>query len=598
MVHPSDDSKSASTDAASRSKVARRPASSTRCIPDPVALVLAILLGFTVAATARGDGVAAADVVLRNARIWTGDPRQPAASALAIRGERLVAVGTDRALRRHVGPQTRVWDLRGQRVVPGFIDAHFHFSAEMVPDLLNSGTTAELLQRIRSLAEAAPAGAWLRSQGWAYSEFPDLLPHRRLIDPLTPGRPAWLMARDGHMALANSKALQLAGITRDTPDPPGGRIERDASGEPTGELKGKAMAMITRLIPPSTDAERRDAVARTMRAAASHGITTVHRLDGGRGDAVSRVLEEGAESGSLKLRIYASVNLDATPEGLDFARTQRARYRGPMLRYGIVKGVTDGTIDAKTAWMLEPYTSGGTGLFYRLPGELRHSVLAYDREGFQLALHAVGDRAIRNVLDLLEEAARINGTSGLRHRIEHLDVPHPQDLARLQPLGVIVSSQPNFAFPDATNLGNYAVLLGPLRMARAQAFRSIDSSGAVQVFGSDYPVSSMDALAAMRTAVERTDLKGQPAGGWYPEQRLDIEAALRHFTVDGAYAGFAERDTGALVAGRYADFAVLSHDILDGRPKSLRDARVQLTVLGGRITWQDPSLRLDERSTR
>jgi predicted amidohydrolase YtcJ len=259
---------------------------------------------------------------------------------------------------------------------------------------------------------------------------PALTPHRQLIDPVTALGPAWFVARDGHMGLANSLALERAGITRETPDPPGGRIERDAQGEPTGELKGRAMDLVIERIPPATDARRRALIERTLKEAASSGITTGHRLEGTRTDPASPILVELAAAHALPIRNYASVPLDATPESLAHARSMRARFQGPYLRYGIVKGTIDGTIDAKTAWMLEPYVGGGTGLFYRLPDEMRAAVIAYDREGFQIALHAIGDRAIRTVIDMFEAAARENGTSGLRHRIEHLDVPNPADLAR------------------------------------------------------------------------------------------------------------------------------------------------------------------------
>ena len=386
------------------------------------------------------------------------------------------------------------------------------------------------------------------------------------------------------MALANSRALQLAGITAATPDPPRGKVERRPDGEPTGELKGQAMELVAQLIPPPTAQQAYDELRRIQSLAAANGITSVqnmHELPPNSLAAVERLLAEG----QLDFRIYTAVSLDAAPAHIERAREWRDKYRGPLMKFGLVKGVLDGTIDAKTAWMIDPYVGGGTGIPYRIPAEVMQTVAVFDHEGFQIALHAVGDRAIQLALDAYENAARVNGTTRQRHRIEHLDIPLRDTLPRMRQLGVIASSQPNFAYPDPTNIENYAVLLGPERAAHSEAFREIDDAQVVQPFGSDYPVSPMDTLRAIRAAVLRETLDGTPAGGWYPAQKISVAAAVKHFTVDGAFASRDENIKGTLAAGKLADFVVISDDILSGKPVALAKARVLLTVMGGRVTY-------------
>lgn len=559
----------------------RRPAILATLGALVAALAIAPLARVAVAATP-----APADTVYLNARVWTADDARPEAEALAVRGDRVVAVGTAAEVRAWAGPATAVVDLQGRRVVPGFIDAHWHFTPGSLPELYDSGTVGELQRRLRAIAARNPGQGWVRSWGWAYADFPDNRPHRRHLDAVLPDRPVWAVARDGHMALANTKALELAGITAATPDPPNGRIERDPDGTPTGEFKESARRLIDRHLPRLTRDETDQALQYTLHQASSYGITSVQsmgELGPGELDAVTRALA----GNRLSVRVYTAVMMHKRPSAQELDRivSLRERHRGPLLRFGVAKALLDGTIDAKTADMLEPYVGGGNGIPMWTARELREAAVRYDRAGFQLALHACGDRAIHAAVDTFEYVIQVNGPKDRRSRIEHIDVPATADLARLRPLGIIASSQPNFAYPDPTNLGNYAVLLGPERMTRAQVYRSIDDSGAIQPFGSDYPVSPMDVLKAIHAAVTRETVEGTPAGGWYPGERISIEAALRHFTRDGAYASFDEKEKGSLTPGRLADFAVLSDDALEG-PATLLTARVLLTVMGGRVTYR------------
>ena len=532
--------------------------------------------------------------IFLNARIWTGVTERPYAEAMAVRGDRIVAIGGTAEIQRLKGPKTAVTDLGRRLVVPGFNDAHWHLTTTDRAELADGGSLAEISKRLRAWAAARPTG-WILGRGWAYDDFPDRLPHRRQLDQLFPDRPVALWERDGHMVLVNSKVLQMAHLDRTAKDPPNGRIERDASGELTGEFKEAAMELVTRLIPPPTA----DAVYRSLQSisatAASYGLTSVQVVNLGLTTTEMNAVERAFRTGNLGLRLYVAVPFDekASDAALAGYVALRKKYPGPLLKFGSAKGMLDGTVDAKTAAMLEPYTGAGTetGIPMWKQDALNRTVARYDSAGLQVLLHAIGDRAIRMALDAFESAATRNHTTGRRHRVEHMEVPSPVDLPRFKRLGVIASTQAMFAYPDATTLGNYAGLLGPVRASRANAFKRVDDAGAVQAFGSDYPVFTMEVLKGMNTAVNRTTAEGTPAGGWFPENRISVEAALRHFTRDAAYASFDEKDKGTLAPGMLADFVVLSKDILAAPPAELLTTKVLLTVMGGRDTYRAPADR-------
>jgi hypothetical protein len=527
------------------------------------------------------------DRVYVNGIVWTGDHDFPRAEAFAVRGERFVAVGSSEEIRRLAGPGTGVVDLGGRFAAPGFNDAHLHFLVLDEADLTEAGDVADLQRRVKAYADANPAAAWVLGRGWGYAAFPDRIPHRRYLDAVVPDRPVFVRERDGHMALANTRALEIAGITRGTADPEHGVIERDAAGEPTGELKEAAMGLVRRHVPEPGPEELYAALVRRMEQAASYGLTSVQNASEVELDVYERLLAEGG----FKVRVYSALPFEKrpSPESLARQRALREKYRGPLLKFGSVKGMLDGVVDARTAAMFEPYVGGGTGIPMWSQEELDAATAVYDREGFQILLHAIGDRAIAMALDAYERAGRTNGTRGRRHRVEHAEVPRPQDVPRFRELGVVASTQALFANPDATTLGNYAVLLGPERAGRANAFRRFDEAGAVQAFGSDWPVFSMEALRGIYCAVSRRTPEGTPAGGWYPESRVSVEAALSHFTRDAAYASFDETLKGTIRAGLLADFVVLSENILEPPAERILRAKVLLTVMGGRTTWRDPA---------
>jgi predicted amidohydrolase YtcJ len=541
---------------------------------------LAVLLGAAVAA-------APADRIFVNGRLWTGDAARPRAEALAIAGDRIVAVGSAKDVLRHRGPQTEVVDLKGRFACPGFNDAHLHFLVLETVDLADVYDLAEIQRRVREYAAAHPEAAWVSGRGWAYGAFPGGLPHRRWLDEVVPDRPVWMLGYDGHTAWVNGRALQAAGITRDTPDPPNGVIVKDEAGEPTGVLKEAAMGLVRSLIPPPSDEDRYRALKLRLDQAASYGLTSVQNASFPAAEmpVFDRVIAEGG----LKVRFYWAIPFlkDVSAEDLARFKGLRETHTGPLFKFGAAKGMVDGVVEAKTAAMFEPYAGGGgDGHADWTQDDLDRTAALYDREGFQIFLHAIGDRAIHMALDAYERAAKANGTSGRRHRVEHVEVPLLSDIPRFGSLGVIASTQALFANPDRNTLEVYAAVLGPERASRAMPFKLLDDAGAVQAFGSDWPVYPMEPLRGLYAAVARKTPEGTPAGGWQPHLRIPVEAALRHFTVDAAYASFEETRKGRLAPGQLAVLVVLSEDILAPPVERILRTRVLLTVMGGRDTYR------------
>ena len=532
-----------------------------------------------------------ADRIYLSGNIWTGVDGRPRAEALATRGSRILAVGTNSEIRKLAGSSTQIIDLKGRFVVPGFIDAHLHFMGGALSldkvDLVNTGNVSEIQRRIAAYVRSHPDAKWIAGRGWAFSDFPGAAPHRKALDAAVSDRPALMTDRDGHTVLCNSRALAAAGITRTTQDPPGGVIERDASGEPTGLLKESAMDLVDKLVLPPAAGQKYAALRKAEDLAAACGLTSVQNAGFDLEDlpVYERLLRENG----VKTRFYSALMMvkDPSPEHVARYRQLVSEHRGPLFRFGPVKGLVDGTVDAKTAAMIEPYTTGGKGLLLWSSEELNRAVAIYDREGFQIMLHAIGDLAVRISLDAFESAGKLNRTSGRRHRLEHIEAPDRADLPRFKALGVIASTQAIFANPDQTTLENFAMVLGPARAALADSFKLFDDAGAVQAFGSDWPVFSFDVLKGIYAAVTRMTPQGTPAGGWEPQGRISTEAALRHFTRDAAYASFDESFKGTLEAGKAADFVVLSDDILAPPPERILKARVLLTVMDARETFLD-----------
>lgn len=539
-----------------------------------------------------------ADVVYANGRIWTGSPDLPWAESMAIQDGRIAAIGSTEEIEAWRGDDTVFHDLAGYFVSPGFQDSHLHIMYKPVNqvDLIGAATLEEVQSRIQSFARANPDRSWITGFGWNYAAFPDQQPLATHIDTVVSDRPVFIKARDGHMSLANSMAMEMASIDAETSDPENGRIVRFSDGTATGELQESAASLVEKLIPPPTPDERYQTLLANMQNAAAAGLTAFHEAGvleeniplferaEGEGKLLQRV--------ELALRMITAENrnivpLDAVNSHIEQAVALRDRLNGQFLRARSIKGMLDGTIDATTAAMFDNFVGTDTaGIPFWEVDTLKEVVALYDKAGFQVILHAIGDRAISEALDAFEYANAENGSRDMRHRVEHAEMPRVADLERFRKMGVIASTQPMFAYPDATVLNNFAVLLGHERAQHADNFALWDTAGVRQVFGSDHPVMTLSVLKGIEAAASRMTESGNPPGGWYPEGRISVESALRHYTSDSAWGVDDDEDRGSLVVGKFADFVVLSENILEIDPTGISEVNVLKTVMHGRTTFE------------
>ncbi|HEU4785999.1 MAG TPA: amidohydrolase, partial [Gemmatimonadaceae bacterium] len=463
----------------------------------------------------------------------------------------------------------------------GFIDSHVHFLdggfGLASVQLRDAKTPQEFARRIAEYAKTIPAGTWITNGDWDHEQWGGALPTREWIDSVTPDNPVWVNRLDGHMALANTAALRAAGVTSATAAPAGGTIVHDARGEPTGILKDNAQSLIERVMPARTPAQEDRALEAAMHYVAANGVTSVHNM-GSWGDLA--VFERAHAAGHLITRIYAAVPLSTWERLRD---TVRARGRGDAwLSIGGLKGFVDGSLGSHTAAMLEPFTDApaDTGLFVNAPEDLYRWTSGADKAGLNVIVHAIGDRAIRTQLDIYERVAREDGPRDRRFRIEHAQHIAPADIPRFAKLGVIASMQPYHAIDD----GRWAEkVIGHERGKGTYAFKSLLDAGTRLAFGSDWFVAPATPLEGIYAAVTRRTLDGANPNGWYPEQKIGVEDALRAYTSGAAYASFDEREKGVLAAGKLADFVMVDRDLTRVSPETIREARVMMTVVGGRI---------------
>ncbi|MDQ5872250.1 MAG: amidohydrolase [Acidobacteriota bacterium] len=549
--------------------------------------VLVATLLFLMAARAPESSAEHADLVLLSAKIWTGDSTRPQATALAARGGRIVAVGSDAEVGKLRGPKTVVVDGKGRRVVPGFIDSHTHMSMGgfnlLAVDLRHTKDPADFTRKLAAFARTRPAGLWMTDGAWDHQVWADpVLPTRALLDPATGDRPACLSRTDGHMAVCNSRALALARVSRETPDPPGGVIVRDARGEPTGLLKDAAMDLVWAVRPARTASEVEEALRIAVRHAAENGVTSVQDLPGNAADLDA--WEVLRREGKLTVRVDYRPSLSEWQK----ARDRRARMKNDeWLRIGGVKGYVDGSLGSSTALFFEPYAddskTSGVYASEAIPLEkLEARVAAADAAGLQVEVHAIGDRANAEILAVFERVAKRNGAKDRRFRIEHAQHLRRADITRFAKLGVIASMQPYHAIDD----GRWAQKrIGLERSRTTYAFRSLLDAGALLAFGSDWDVAPLSPISGIDAAVNRRTLDGKNPKGWIPEQKIGVEEALRAYTSTAARAGFAEKEKGSLAVGKLADFVVLSRDVLSIPPGEIPDTRVDATVVGGQIVY-------------
>jgi predicted amidohydrolase YtcJ len=540
-----------------------------------------------------------ADIVLHGGPVYTMNPVRAWAEAVAIRGDRIVYVGSSQGAAGFIVPgRTKVVDLKGRMLLPAFQDAHIHPISGGVSFALGcalygvEGKEAYQKRVAECAAKSAP-GAWVRGDGWLLSAFaPTGIPTRGLLDAVSSDRPVYLESSDGHSAWVNSKALQIAGITRDTPDPAGGRIDRDGAGEPIGSLQDSAMALVSGRIPPYTPEQRREGLRYALRMLHGFGVTSFQdaSVDA---DALEiyRALDE---AGELTARVVAALwwergqGLEQIPGMIDLRR----RYTRGNVRATTVKIMQDGVMEVQTAAVLKPYVGKGPGLGLTMvePGLLKAAVTALDKEGFQVHFHAIGDRAIRDCLDAIEAARRANGARDARHHLAHIELFNPADIPRFRQLGVVANFQPLWAYADGYVTDLTLPFLEPERRRWIYPIASLLRSGAVVAFGSDWSVSSANPLEEMEVAVTRMGAGGETKTPFIPEERIDLRDAIAAFTLNAAYVNFQEDRTGSIEVGKLADLVVLDRNLFAIPPEQISDAKVLLTLFGGRPVHGDLDL--------
>ena len=537
---------------------------------------------------------AGADLVLLNGRIWTGEAASTQRTeAVAMVNGRILAGGSNEEIRACAGAASRVIDLGGRLAVPGFIDGHTHFIEGgfrlLEVELKDSKNEEEFVRRLAERARALPAGRWIQGGNWDEENWPSAnLPTRQLIDPVTSKNPVFISRYDGHAALANSLALESANLTRETPDPPGGVIVRDPTGEPTGVLKDAAIDLVARFIPHPTEAEMEEALKTALAEARRVGVTSVHNITAdtetfnGSFTGELQLLRRAELEGWLTTRFYEIVPI------AHWKRLAEAGISHEMgsdfLKLGAVKGFADGSLGSRTAWMFDPYddapsTRGLPMAIMDPPSGMEALVRGSNEASIQPCIHAIGDRAVSGMLDLY---ARVGGEAGKarRFRIEHAQHVSAGDFKRFARLGVIASMQPYHAIDD----GRWAEKrIGQARARTGYAWRSMLDAGAILAFGSDWPVAPLDPLLGIYAAVTRSTLDGKNPEGWIPDEKITGEQALRAYTTGSAFAAFEESEKGTIERGKLADIVVLSHDLFAVPPEKLKDVRVVLTVVGGNV---------------
>jgi predicted amidohydrolase YtcJ len=549
-----------------------------------MALVLALA-----SAVAAAQPRPAADLIITHAKVWTVDKSQPTAEAVAVLGDRIVAVGSNADAEAWRAPNTRVINAQGKLLVPGFNDAHVHFvggGLQLESVQLTDATSAqEFVRRIAEYTKKQPKGQWLTQGDWDETKWtPAQIPTKDMIDPVTPDNPVFFSRYDGHMGLANSQALKLAGITAATPDPPGGVIVRDAKGNPTGALKDAAAGLMYKAIPDMGHDQRMHVVRAAMAHAASLGVTSVQHMNPDYADIA--VYDELRQRGELITRIYAAPLIAEVDDQAKIGI--RHAFGDPYLRIGALKAYADGSLGSGTAYFFEPFGDppSGRGLLNDLMiplSAMRDRMMKADAAGLQLCTHAIGDQGISIILDLYSEIVQAHGETDRRLRIEHAQHMAAKDFDRFAKLHVIASMQPYQAIDD----GRWAESrIGHDRASRTYAFRTMLDHGVRLAFGTDWDVAPLNPLLGVYAAVTRATLDGKNPGGWFPEQRLTVPETVEAYTLGSAYAEFQDTVKGSITPGKLADMVLLSDDIFTIDPVKIRDVKVLKTFVGGKLVYE------------
>jgi predicted amidohydrolase YtcJ len=554
-------------------------------------------------------------LLLTNGKVFTADERGTIAEAVAVEGERIVAVGTNAEIARGY-TAARVIDLKGRLVTPGFNDAHIHFLGGGLSllrvELVGARTLEEAKARIAAKIRELPPGAWILGRGWDHTLWGGQWPTKSDLDAVAPNNPVFVQRVDGHVSWANTLALSRANVTRETRSPEGGEILHDQQGEPTGILKETAAALVGRVVPAPTREQKLQAIERALAEARRYGITSVQ--DSVSGYETLALYRELLASDKLTVRISEWLDFNDPVEVLTRQRAEFAALKVDPLRIRTtaLKGYVDGTLGSRTAAMLAPFADDphNSGIPRRPPEELTRMIVERDAAGFQIALHAIGDRANRMALDGFQAAKSNPHDVGValqadksisasevekikretqqeharrRHRVEHAQVVAPTDFARFRDLGVIASMQPSHAISDKRwaqdRLGEYRVL-------GAYAWHKMRAFGVHVPFGTDWPVEPINPYLGLYAAVTRQSTEGDPIGGWWPQERLSIAEAIRCYTAESAYASFEETEKGRLVPGMLADMTVHTRDLLTIKPEEILQTEAAITILGGRVVYE------------
>ena len=553
--------------------------------PARLALLFVLTLLHACSSQENGAAIAAREVSLAvvNARIWTGDPDQPWAQTLAIDGSRIAQVGSAELAKTLKAERTI--DAQGRLIVPGFIDSHVHaidggiqLSSVQLRDVRSQD---EFAARIKEFAATVPAGSWITGGNWDHTLWGGELPTRAWLDAASPDHPVWINRLDGHMALANSQALALASVTRMTRDVDGGEIVRDARGEPTGILKDNAMSLIDAVVPPPTTEAQDRGLSAAMRYMNERGVTSFHNMGTWRDIAA---FARAAQAGTLTTRIYGVVALAEWEALRDEIARNGASRNDPWLRLGGLKGFVDGSLGSHTAAFYEPFKDApqDRGLLVNTPEQLHAWIAGADQAELQVMVHAIGDRANGILLDTYERVGKENGVRDRRFRIEHAQHLRAGDIPRFGSLGIIASMQPYHLIDD----GRWAEQFIGERVATTYAFHDLLAHKVTLAFGSDWYVAPAAPLEGIYSAVTRRTLDDKHPAGWVPEQKISVEDALRAYTLAPAYASFEENSKGKLAPGFLADFVVLDRDLLAIPPEQIRDAKVDMTVVDGKIVFE------------
>ena len=537
-----------------------------------------------------------AGLVIKNARIYTVDPRLPWAESLAIQDEKILHVGTNAEIEKYISENTRVIDAGSRFILPGFIDSHFHVIFGSNPDVLrisNANNLEEIRKQIKEFADSRPDLKWIEAEGWNYSAFPGgILPAAADLEGLTGGRPAFLVAYDYHTLWLNREALKEFGITRNTEKVSFvEEIEKDKkTGEPTGILIGfgsaglsqEANQELRRHLPSHSLENTKNSIKENFAKAVRAGITTIVDPQSFLEDL--EIYKELTKQGLMPARLQVALfhRKDASESDLSKFMDARKQFQDDRLRVAALKLYIDDVIEPHTAAMLEPYSDrpDTKGELLYAPQEFNQLIARLDKTPFQIFIHAIGDRGIRTALDALEYAQKKNGKRDSRHQLVHVECISPPDIPRFKKLGVVACMQPRHCAPDIT--GQWALAVGKERARYAWAFRSLRDAGAQLAFASDWNVAEMEPLIGIYSAMTRKGLDGKPDPGWIPEQTIDLETAIRAYTIQGAYANFVEGNRGSITPYKYADLIILSKNLFEIPPEQIKDVEVVWTLIGGR----------------